>query len=133
MKWLARFRNLDRLTKTAVIVIAIGIFIRFKDIGGNGFLLLVRHKKIESYHRPDLSGMKPEMHNNEKEMLTYLSEKHLLPIQGLFVKKKDWYDWMEERRPWKFVRKALKSGSANMVPNKLGLRFLIFIRAVFGI
>src|SRR3989338_1028694 len=29
MKWLARFRNLDRLTKTAVIVIAIGIFIRF--------------------------------------------------------------------------------------------------------
>ena len=64
---------------------------------------MIRRGRIDAFHEPDLSSMGQDRRKVPAEVVKYLSEKHLVPVQGIFVPAAEWADWSE-------VRSALAQG-----------------------
>jgi hypothetical protein len=62
----------------------------------------------------------------------YLSEKHLVPVQGFFMPAQQWALWSENPHPWKEIAASLKANEAKLVPFRFSLVTLIASRAFLG-
>lgn len=126
-----------------------GLFIRlekpFENTGSVVFgkvqidrelFLIIRRGKIDHFCEPDLSVLGTDRLNQPADVVKYLSEKYLVPVQGLFVSSAKWNEWAESENPWSQVALALRGGKnaqLKLVPGRWGLRLLIQLRSVFGV
>lgn len=98
--------------------------------------LIIRRGKIDHFCEPDLSALGTDRLNQSTDVVKYLSEKFLVPVQGLFVSTTKWNEWAESENPWSQVALALRGGKnaqLKLVPRRRGLQLLIQLRSVFGI
>lgn len=104
-----------------------GIYLAFES-QPRGFLFVFRKGQLESYFVPDLSGLNavsPERAKSVDEVVRYLSENKMMPIQGVALTRQDWERWSGARKPWRELRKALLKKHARLVPFRWGAAAII--------
>lgn len=112
-----------------VLPSAYGVFIRLEGQPSRDLLLLVRRGRIESFLEPDLASMGPERKRQPDQVVKYLSEKYLVPIQGVFVVGREWADWSESPDPWRQVAFSIQANRTKLVPFRWTLASLVTARA----
>ena len=92
-------------------------------------LVLIRAGKIEAFYEPDLSPMGAERCLVAGEVVKYLTEKHLVPIQGISLPYVDWVAWNHSAKPWRQFGSAFKSRTAKLHPLRWKVTAALAIRA----
>ena len=110
-----------------------GLFVRVEGQPDQDIILLVRRGAFDGFHRPDLVPLGPERGKQASEIVKYLSERYLAPVQGVFVSAADWAEWSRDPNPWRNIAKAVSANRARLVPFRWGIAFLMSLRAFFGI
>ncbi len=110
-----------------------GIYIRLDEGRGLSLFLIVQRGRVQSFHVPDLSSMIPDRRKYPSDIVKYLSGHYLVPVQGLFLSTKEWFEWSEMAHPWPKIAAAVHSQHNKLVPFNWGLAFLIATRSYFGI
>jgi hypothetical protein len=112
---------------------AYGLLIRLEGQStgreAGSLLVVVRRGRIESFQEPDLGPMGAERAKQPAEVIKYLSEKHLVPVQGLFVPAHEWREWSESPKPWVKLAAAVRANRARLVPFRWFLVTLMATRA----
>ena len=107
-----------------------GIFLRIEGQNSEQDLfLIVRRARVESFHKPDFSWMGPEKSREPSHLIKFLSEKHLLPVQGVFMTEAEWFKWNQSPQPWKDVAASVKSNRVQLVPFRFAIASLVATRA----
>jgi hypothetical protein len=107
-----------------------GIFLR----AGEGarerdFLIVIRRGKLDAFYEPDLSSMGAERRKQPMDVVRYLSERHSVAVQGIFVPETDWQRWSASENPWREVAQAVRANRARLVPFRWAPAFLVATRA----
>jgi hypothetical protein len=127
---------------SAVLPSSYGVFIRLQGDSSEGsqnvdFFLMVRRGVLEFFHEPDLSILGSERGSERakipSEVVKYLSEKYMVPVQGIFAQQRDWVKWCGEGDPWLRITSAIKSNRAQLVPFRWSLVSLVASRAFVGV
>lgn len=109
-----------------------GIFVRLEGQPSEDLFLLFRRGELETFHKPELASMGPERSRQPEDVVKYLGEKHLVPVQGVFVSPRDWQEWSESSNPWGKIVTAVQTDRAKFVPTRVDLLALMTVRGVFG-
>lgn len=128
---------------------AFGVFIRLEnrpdrsgDLGASKstidreLFLIVRRGKIDLFCEPDLSALGNDRIKQSSDVVKYLSEKYLVPVQGIFLPSNQWQAWSECEDPWREVRLSLRGGknaSLKLVPARLSAHLLLYLRSYIGV
>jgi hypothetical protein len=110
-----------------------GIYISKEGNAGSSLLLIIQRGRVGSFHVPDLSSMIPERRKHPADRVKYISERYLIPVQGVFVTSAEWEEWSESANPWPKILAALRSNRNKLTPFSWGLTWLISLRAYFGV
>lgn len=109
-----------------------GLYIRLDHLQGLNLFLLVQRGKVQSFYIPDFSSMIADRRRVPEDIVKYLSEKYLVPVQGLFLTSSEWNDWSETTNPWPKIASSLKRHREKLVPFRWGLAFLVTFKGYFG-
>ena len=112
-----------------------GIFIRAEGQGGKSdqdLFILVRRGALDAFHEPDLHSMGPERRRQPGDVVKYLSEKHLVPVQGLFVPAAMWEEWSQDPNPWRQIALAIRANKAKLMPFRWTVVTLLGMRGFLG-
>jgi len=110
-----------------------GLFVRVEGQNEKNFLLIVRRGVIDGLSEPDLTSMGAERRRQPADVVKYLSEKYLVPVQGMFVPAHDWAEWSSHERPWKELARSVRANRTKLVPFRWSLAVLGSTRAFFGV
>lgn len=116
-----------------VLPSAYGVFIRLEGSRETDLFVVIRRGRIDSFHEPDLNSMGKDRRKVAADVVKYLSEKHLLPVQGIFVPAAEWAEWSETTSPWRKVASSLKANQSRLVPFRWSLVSLMASRAFLGL
>jgi hypothetical protein len=129
-----------------VLPTAYGIFIRLETSSSatttapREIFLLIRRGRLELFHMPDLSFLGSERSKKPQAVVQYLSEKHRVPVQGLFIPAEDWAEWSEsqyepghENEAWRKMAFAVRESRAKLVPFRWQIAALGAAKAFLGI
>lgn len=111
---------------------AYGIFIRLEENANKDLFLLIRRGKLELFQEPDLSSLGNERGRQPTDVVKYLSEKYLVPVQGIFAPMQDWKEWDESAFPWRKIALAIRSNRAKLVPFRWGVVSMVATRGFLG-
>lgn len=109
-----------------------GIYIRLDNNPATSIFLVIQRGRVDSFHIPDLSGALVERKRAPVDLVKYLSERYLVPVQGLFLTSAEWMEWSESSNPWPKIAKTLKGSRSKLAPFKWSFATLIAIRGYFG-
>lgn len=110
-----------------------GLLIQTQQQPIENFFLIFKNGKLKLFQKADLSAIGPERSKSPEDIVKYLSEKHMVPVQGFFLPQmEDWMEWTQAVRPWSKVRSSLRSKKAKLVPFRLGMSSLITVKALLG-
>ena len=110
-----------------------GVYIQLDGTDSTSVFMVVQRGKVHQFHVPDLSSLPIERKRHSSQIIKYLSERYLMPVQGLFVTSAEWLDWSETQDPWPKVVAAIRSNRNKLVPFKVSLVTLIASRAYLKI
>lgn len=110
-----------------------GMYIGVEDRPEHSLLLVVRKGSCEGFFRPDLSFLKSRKRDGDEEVVRYLAEKYLIPIQGAFVKNAEWEEWTSSGNAWPAIARAIRTSRMRLVPFRWGAAFLVSLRAFFRV
>lgn len=110
-----------------------GIYLQLSDQTTGNFLIVIQHGSLTGYHEPDLSSLSPERKKDSAEVVRYLSEKYLVPIQGILISGREWGELVKFENPWREVAQGLRENRFQLVPFRWSLATLIATRAFFGV
>lgn len=111
-----------------------GIYIRLKgEMGEQSLFITVQKKQVLSFQVPDLSSMIPDRRKHPQDVVRFLSERYLVPVQGIYLTDAEWAEWSEMANPWGKIFSAVKVDHSKLMPFKWGLFLLLGLRAYFGI
>lgn len=116
-----------------VLPASYGIYLRIEGRPERHFLLVVRRGSFEAFHEPDLTSIGPDRRRQPADVVKYLSERYLVPVQGVLVSAADWDEWAQLRDPWGLVARSFRAERTRLVPSHLGLRSLIGARTLLGL
>ncbi len=110
-----------------------GLFVRVQESRPHGenqdFVLIVKRGELSAFHRPDFSFLSAERRGSHEDLVKYLSEKYLVPIQGLFVPETDWLAWMEGATPWRLLAESVRANRSQLIPFRWSVMTLVATRA----
>ena len=109
------------------------VYLQVEGSDAPSLLMVVQRGLIRSFHAPDLSSLPPERRKQPTPIIKYLSERHLMPVQGIFVTLEEWKLWSESENPWPQIFATLRSNRNKLVPFKFSLVSLIASRAYLNI
>jgi hypothetical protein len=122
---------------------AYGIFFRIVGPSGTSgapareLFVLIRRGKVELFHTPDCTALSADRARDPEAVVRYLSEKHIVPVQGIVVSSMDWEDWtlrsLSHSEAWRKLCFAVQSGQAQLAPFRWRLMALASTRAFLGI
>lgn len=116
-----------------VLPSAYGVFIRLEGPQERDLFVIVRRGRLDAFHEPDLSSMGRDRRKVPSEVVKYLSEKHLVPVQGMIMPAQAWAELSEDPAPWRKVAGAVKTNQVRMVPFRWSLVSLMASRAFVGL
>lgn len=119
-----------------VLPSAYGVYVRL-DLGPGrtprDFIAVTRRGQFECLATPDLSSLSAERRADPEQLVKYLSEKYLVPVQGVWARADEWYAWSDLADPWKQVAQSLRQGALALHPFRMSVAFLISTRGYLGI
>lgn len=125
-----------------VLPSSFGVFLHFEEEGrdqvigvgsATSFFVIIQRGKLTAYHEPDLTTLGFVRRNDPMEVVKYLSEKYLIPVQGVFLTESDWVEWCGLENPWRTIAQALQKNKVRLVPFRWSLATLIATRAFLGV
>lgn len=119
-----------------VLPSAFGLMIRLQGTDNEpnqDLFMVVRRGRVDLFCEPELSTIGLERARNPASVVKYLSEKHLVPVQGIFVPAAQWAEWSESENPWGQVAHAIRSNQAKLVPFRWGIVTLVATRGFLTI
>jgi hypothetical protein len=108
-----------------------GLFIRVETDGKSqeqDFVLIVRRGSLEGFLQPDLASLGSQRRKQGSDVVKYLSEKYLVPFQGIFVSPQEWNQWAYQADPWREVARSIKANRTRLVPFRWTVAFLATTR-----
>jgi hypothetical protein len=100
--------------------------------GCSSLFMVIQRGRIDSFHSPDLSSIMSEKRRQPAEIVRHLSERYLIPVQGMFLTTAEWAEWSASPNPWPLIAKAVKANRGKLYPSKWGVFGLIAGRSLFG-
>ena len=116
-----------------VLPSAYGVFIRLEGQKEQDLFILLRRGRLAAFHEPDLTSMGRDRRKIPADVVKYLSEKHLVPVQGIVVPTAEWTEWSSCSSPWRKVAASLKTNQSRLVPFRWSLVSLMASRAFLGV
>lgn len=119
-----------------VLPSAYGVFFRIAPEGRNPereLVIVMRRGKLEAFLIPDLTSLGAERRREMADVVKYLSEKYLVPFQGITLRGEDWTRWSRDANPWRDVAKSIKANQTQLVPFRWSLALLSTTRAFFRV
>lgn len=111
-----------------------GIFFRLEgDHQQQNLMIIIRRGRVDSFIEPDFHSMGKDRSKIPADVVKYLSEKYLVPVQGVFMAADQWQEWSDSEHPWRSVAMAIKANEAKLVPFRWGVVSLIATRAFLDI
>jgi len=108
------------------------IFIRLEGQGTEDLLLVLQRGKVAGFMRPEVSSMGSERSRDPEALVKYLSEKHSVPVMGLFIPQREWLEWSESTNPWSQVLSSVRQSRTRLVPGPWAVKGLICAKAWLG-
>lgn len=111
-----------------VLPSAYGIFIRLEGgtVSPKDFFVVVRRGRLDTFCEPDFSSQ-------PADPVKYLSEKYLVPVQGICVPAAEWKEWAESSHPWRKIALSIRANRAKLTPFRWGLVSLVATRGFLEI
>ena len=110
---------------------AYGIYLRILGRETREIVLVFRSGRLELFHEPELGGMNVDRRKDPLAVVKYLSEKHLVPIQGVAIKSGDWEAWSKPGiNAWSHFMKALRVREAQVFPMRMNVLAWVAARAM---
>lgn len=118
-----------------VLPSSFGIYLCLEGQSCQDLVMIVRRGRFAGFHEPDLAffGAKLDRKKMGADVVKFLSEKYLIPIQGVFVGASEWADWSSKADPWRGVSTALRANRMRLVPFRWSLATLLATRAYLGL
>lgn len=119
-----------------VLPSSFGIFIRLEGPKAEDILLIYNRGNIIGYGEPDLTGLQSSSGDRSRlppDVTKHLSEKYLVPIQGLFLSRADWVEFSASATPWRKLARAMKDQRLKLYPFRWGVATLVATRAFLGL
>ncbi len=119
-----------------VLPSSFGIFLRFE--GGSAaraakdFLLVYRKGKLEQFGVPDLNFIGADRRKDSAEVAKYLSDRFMLPVQGVLLREEDWARWSGDSSPWREIAWAVQSNRVQLVPFRWSIVSILAARGLLG-
>lgn len=118
---------------TRVLPSSFGIFLRFEGAGdaaqgARDYLLVYRKGKLEQFGAPDLGFLSADRRRDPADVVKYLSERCMVPVQGVLLREEDWARWSEEPSPWREIAWAVQSNRVQLVPFRWSIVALLAIK-----
>ncbi len=110
-----------------------GIYICLDQNPATSIFLQVHQGRMDGFQVPDLSSMIPERRRVPSDVVKYISEHYLVPVQGMYLTSKEWAEWAESENPWPQIAAALKADRTKLAPFNWSIAALILLRGYFGI
>ena len=110
-----------------------GVLLRLEGQTPRDLFVLFRKGKIDLFHEPDLSSLGMGRDRNLTEVVRFLSERHLVPVQGVGVAASEWDEWSFSTQPWRAVAQAIRSNRLKLVPFRWNVATLVGTRGFLGI
>ena len=110
-----------------------GVLICLDQNPAQSLFLQVQRGKVQSFLRPDFSGVIPERRKHSADLVRHLVEHYLIPVQGFFLTSHEWNEWTESSDPWRSISSLLIRDRTKLVPFRWGLVALAFLRARFKV
>ncbi|OFZ19773.1 MAG: hypothetical protein A2X94_17005 [Bdellovibrionales bacterium GWB1_55_8] len=111
-----------------------GIYLRLEGEKPEDLLMVFRRGRLELFQRGDLAGMSAnDQTRTPQEIVKYLSERTMVPVQGIFIGARDWADWGQSPAPWRKVSRAMGGDRLKLVPFRWDLAALIAARGWVGL
>jgi hypothetical protein len=143
------FETLAQAWWSRVLPSSFGIFFRWEDqkavavlgssaslaprAGVRDYLVVYRKGKLEQFGVPDLSFLGVDRRKDPSEVVKYLADRCLVPVQGVLLNEEDWARWSEQKNPWREIAWAVQSSRVQLVPFRWGIVSLIALRGLLGI
>lgn len=109
-----------------------GLYLRLDEGKGPSLLIIIQRKKLISFFVPDLGSLQKEKQKNLPAIVRFLSEKHLIPIQGIAMTSEEWREWSDSPNPWPRILTAIRTKKDKLTPSRWGVLSLLASRAYFG-
>ena len=97
-----------------------GIYLRLQGERpgeGRDILVIVRRGRIDAFCEPDFAALGAKDRILQQiDIVKYLSDRYLVPVQGVFVPHTIWKRWGDAENPWKEVALAIREEEAQLVP-----------------
>jgi hypothetical protein len=121
---------------TRVLPSSFGIFFRFEGGGesraAKDFLLVYRKGKLEQFGVPDLNFMGVDRRKDSGDVAKYLSDRFMVPVQGVLLREEDWVRWSADSSPWREIAWAVQSNRVQLVPFRWSLVSMLAARGLLG-
>ncbi len=109
-----------------------GVFFRFTDLKQKDFAIVMKRDKITHFQEPDLSSLSQDRYKDTPAVVKYLSERYLVPFQGVSLTFKEWETFENSKEPWKKIALSIRSGQIKLYPFRWRLILLMATRAFLG-
>lgn len=96
-------------------------------------VLFFKEGEVVGCCTPDLTSLGGERIWKDAAVIRHLSEKYLVPVQGIQTSGSEWESWMDAPKPWKAVWESLNKRNAVFLSDRSTLRNLVRLRAWTGI
>jgi hypothetical protein len=109
------------------------LFFRFEGATAGqerDFIVVVRRGELAAFHRPDLSFLSAERKKNPADLVKYLSDKYLVPVQGFFLSEALWNQVSTSDRPWRDLAQAVRKNEVRLHPWRWSVAALLGVRGL---
>ncbi len=110
-----------------------GLYVRVENEQNTQVLLTIKAGKVDQFYSPDLGAIHADRKAEFGTLVAALSEKTLMPIQGVRVTSEEWTQWMRSPNPWTLVSRSIRSGRTQLAPFRWFVALLIGTRAFLGL
>jgi len=109
-----------------------GVFFRLEGVGAQDMLLIFKRGRLDACGVPALGTMGAERSKDAIEVVRFLSERFVMPVQGFSIPGEEWRACLESQDPWRQVAYALRVRRLKLFPNRFSLATLIATKAFLG-
>ncbi len=95
--------------------------------------VVIRRGRVDLFCEPELSSLGKERCRQPLEIARYLSEKYLVPVQGVMAQADEWKLWSESENPWRQIAFAIRSHHVRLYPFRWNVVTLIATRGILGL
>lgn len=117
---------------TRVLPNSYALWIRLTDVGQD-IVMVIRNGKIDQFFTPEMHYLKPERQENAEEWAKALSERLVMPVQGMLVDEATWISLSRNSNPFRRIFSLYFKKKLRLIPARGVTLLMIFLRGYLGL